>query len=100
MDFSKLSNAEYCLLLYVIHEYKPGSFNTSFTTCSMFETQDERMLGACFEEDCDWMENLLHLTISIIQRTGLAYDSKEASRLRRFTIDALDDLLLCHTREM
>lgn len=99
MDLSNLSDNELELLTFIVVEYKTGTFNTSLTTGSLFETKEEKLLDACIEDGEDWMATIPNLLAHITITANIGLDSTEFKAVRRFLLDSMDDLFICNVRE-
>ncbi len=99
-NLESLSIAERALFLYVMNEYESGTFETSFTLGSLDQTKEETLLAACMGDSEDWLGSIRGLVFDIHVKTGINSHSEESHRLRYWAMDAFNDLLFCHVREM
>lgn len=72
-------------------------FSTSFTTCSLMETQEEELIAAVLQDEDDWLGSLPDLVFSLAREFD---PEKELTDLyAMFLGDAIRDLFSCHVRE-
>jgi hypothetical protein len=107
------------LLQFIINEYKPGTFSTSWSEYSMRMTTAEELIAECFKGfaeligdpemvDCDWLSQLPNMLIRIIasftpawEENGVDESSIETyqNQVAVFLGDAVLDISLSNMRE-
>lgn len=94
-----MNNARKNLNDFIIKTYPKRGFlfSTSFTTCSLVETQEEELIAAVLQDEDDWLGSLPDLVFSLAQEFD---PEKELTGVyAMFLGDAMRDLIGCHIRE-
>lgn len=94
---------------FILNEYQPGSFSTSWSTCAVDETREEGLVARAFDsisktlpavfpvqEHRDWFTDLPGFMFWV---AVAHHDAEQDEMFATFTADAVKDLMLCHLRE-
>jgi hypothetical protein len=97
-----MNQAKLDLCEFIVHTYpKRGLiFSTSWTNESLYETEEERLINACFVEDDnrDWYEDLPSVIFDLATEWG-AQEREQTDLFAMFLGDAMRDLFNCNMRE-